>query len=553
MNRAPAWAIFSAALMACAVGAAPDEEPAPQRMKALGFVLYRHYWVLPQRRDSLLRERPALRVRSRLPVPLKVTVDGEAAGRVPEKGATAIPVTEGPHKVRLEAKHRQGRAYPLEVRRGYDAHIEVMMTGDAPSVLPPLPYVARDRSRTVKGDDYRIRVVDNEPRSGTLKKVRTRQGAWILGPRGDEIGFDPETWTLTSGYLYGSNGPALCVSDRLGTYLFNDPRIDKMLFEAAARRLSGERIPTFTDMLVKMGELGESSLAPFVAQSLRHDSPWVRNRAAAALGSIGTAELVEPLKRLALVEKDSGVARQIERSVSRIEARVRAGGLTQEFWTAGERRQMAILDELRKSPQDVPFAFLRRIAEQSKNPAHREVAATLLGEHQIHSAIAPLLNGLKDTEPTVRAFALASLGKLEALEALKPIAKCLGDTDRRVRAAAATTLGDLGAANEVPRLLPRLEDEDKWVRHAAMVALEKISGRRQRVPPEAGEEAAARVVKRWKAWWEGRAEEAPASPGKRPEIEPPARGEEADPAAPKTPPAKKPTPADDLEEKSVKL
>jgi len=468
MKRALVYAVLCAA---AAFGAeAPPAKKAlapatPERFKTLGFVKYRRWWVLPARRDQLLRDLPALRLRNRLLVPLRVVVDGRFADIVPERGAAAVPLSVGSHEVQLTTRRREGKTYPVEVRPGYDPQIEVFRTGDAPSVLPALGRAGRRRRRVVEGDDYRIRLRDNKPEEGTLRKVRTRRGNWILGLRGREIGYDKRTWSLTSGYLYTKDGPTLCVSDRLGTYFLNDARIDRTLILAAAQRLKLDQLPGLIEIVRRVEALGDVTLVRLLFECMGHKQIWVRRSAAKALGEIAPSQARDRLRRLGLIEKDQRVRRAIDEALAKLDARARAKKESEAFWTADERRRMAILDLLRKSPRDVPFAFLKRLLDRATHPAHREVAVKLLGERRASPAVVELLaKAVADGEPTVRAFAIASLAKLHALEALPVIARRLEDKDARVRAAAGETLGELGVADAIPALIARLRGQVGLVR-----------------------------------------------------------------------------------------
>jgi len=537
--------------MAIGVAAGAAEKPVTaQRLKALGFVKYRQWWVLPARRDQLLRDLPALRLRNRLLDSLRVVVDGRFADIVPERGAAAVPLSVGSHKVQLTTRRRQGRTYPIEVQPGYDPQMEVFRTGDAPSVLPALGRAGKRRRRVVEGDDYRIRLRDNKPEEGTLRKVRTRRGNWILGLRGREIGYDKRTWSLTSGYLYTNDGPTLCVSDRLGTYFINGPRIDRTLIQAAARHLDLSRLPGLPRVVQRMGALGDPTFVPVILECMDHQQAWVRSIAAKVLGEIAPPQALDRLRRFGHIEKDENVRRRIDEAISKLEARARAKKESEAFWAADERRRMAILDLLRKNPRDVPLAFLKRLLDQATHPAHREVAAKLLGERRASPAVVELLaKAAADGEPTVRAFAIASLAKLQALEALPVIARRLEDKDARVRAAAGEALGELGVADAIPALIARLEDEDKWARYAAAVALERIFGVRHPVRPDAGPAERAKTLEHWRAWWEGRKGEPPKAgpPGSK-------AGKVADkPSAAKPRPPAQKGPERSPEEKAIPL
>ena len=88
------------------------------------------------------------------------------------------------------------------------------------------------------------------------------------------------------------------------------------------------------------------------------------------------------------------------------------------------------------------------------------------------------LDGLKDSQSTVRNAAIRALGRMgkDAKEAVPELAKALKDEDKWCRLAAAGTLESLGqdAKDAVPALFEALKDDDELFRRAARRALDKI-------------------------------------------------------------------------------
>ena len=145
------------------------------------------------------------------------------------------------------------------------------------------------------------------------------------------------------------------------------------------------------------------------------------------------------------------------------------------------------------------------LADMMKDPGSevRWQAAIALGEMGSHEAVAPLLRGLEDPDKYVRYGSAISLSKngyqpsdttgwawyyaavqdwerLQALEssALAPLVNLLRDTDRDVRVHAVQVLGGIGDREAAPVLIRSLGDADRQVRWEAALASWKCG-----VPP----------------------------------------------------------------------
>jgi quinoprotein glucose dehydrogenase len=120
----------------------------------------------------------------------------------------------------------------------------------------------------------------------------------------------------------------------------------------------------------------------------------------------------------------------------------------------------------------------------AKSPANRQ--ARLHGIHGLGilgrrdaARVAPLLELLGDGDADVRALAARVLGDVRLPTAIEPLAKALRDGNRRVQREAALGLARLGPAAQstAPALLQLLrdnDDHDAVVRHAAVFALASL-------------------------------------------------------------------------------
>jgi HEAT repeat protein len=472
-------------------------------MIAKGFVPYRQYWVLRELQERLLRELPALRVRNGHTDPVAILIDETLAERVEGGGNQIVALPTGQHRVKFAMGRRQSLVYSVELRRGYDGYMALLEADQAPSVKPILPKgESGKKDGTIVTSDFTVRIANNQIVGAVLRKVHTAEGNVIVGPRGAPIDFNPTTWRLRTGYLFGGDVSALCVSDDLGAYFLNDPRSDKALYEHAFMLLSPDELPHVAEALERVGKLGDASLARYVPRFLGNPDGVIRTKAAEAIALLGDKTYIEVLRKAELAERDNTVKSAIGNAIGRLERKGEVPALIQSFGKSDDREKLEVLGKLRERAADVPISFFKEVVEKSESAALREVAVRALGEGGSEDAGPVLLKALSDKEASVRRYALEGLARLQLYEALGAIEGCLSDKDAEVRAAAASALGELGVANVIPRLLGRLNDEDKWASYEACSALQRISGKALRFEPGAEEKQRKDVIEQWKSWWE---------------------------------------------------
>jgi len=183
-------------------------------------------------------------------------------------------------------------------------------------------------------------------------------------------------------------------------------------------------------------------LLPSLKVALQDSNPWVRAKAASALG------LFPSPKSITLLEKAS---RDKERKVR--------GAVALALGKIGTEEVLVVLSQLTRD----------------KEPTVRAKSAAALGVTSQVKAL-PLLEGLiedKDTE--VSKEAIISLGKIGGAPALALLGKLLGHQDKRIRFETVTALAWVGegAANLLEKAL---NDPNKWVGLKALVSLGKIGG-----------------------------------------------------------------------------
>ena len=89
-------------------------------------------------------------------------------------------------------------------------------------------------------------------------------------------------------------------------------------------------------------------------------------------------------------------------------------------------------------------------------------------------AVKPLLEMLKNADPTLRMSVAEILGKIGDVRALRPLVALLEDDDAFVRIYAINALGDLKSESAVKPLLRFIKDEDPEARKSLAEALGKI-------------------------------------------------------------------------------
>lgn len=112
------------------------------------------------------------------------------------------------------------------------------------------------------------------------------------------------------------------------------------------------------------------------------------------------------------------------------------------------------------------------------------------------------LDDLANADSAVRWNAVQALAESGDPRVVPHLVPLLDDADIWVRMAAAGALGDLGAIEGVGPLIETLEDPETAVRERAMLSLRSITGRSFQFDPSGTEADRAKVVKKWRDWWQ---------------------------------------------------
>jgi HEAT repeat protein len=109
----------------------------------------------------------------------------------------------------------------------------------------------------------------------------------------------------------------------------------------------------------------------------------------------------------------------------------------------------------------------------SSDPEMKKQAAEKLGELKDSSAVAPLIEALKDRNCDVQRAAAVALGKIGDVQAVEPLSFALVGDAPSLRISAAEALGQIGGTRSAEMLMVALMDDDKSVQVSALKALKE--------------------------------------------------------------------------------
>jgi HEAT repeat protein len=116
----------------------------------------------------------------------------------------------------------------------------------------------------------------------------------------------------------------------------------------------------------------------------------------------------------------------------------------------------------------------------------------------------PVIEGLDNSDPRVRASLVYVLGFIGGTEARIAVARRLEDTDAGVRYESAAALLQLGDVSGVPVLIQLLDNAEPRVRYKSMEAIAGLAGQNFGYEFRAAAEVRAAAVQRVRAWWTDR-------------------------------------------------
>lgn len=196
-----------------------------------------------------------------------------------------------------------------------------------------------------------------------------------------------------------------------------------------------------------------------------------------------TQEEFVPSLMVALTDDDPGVrdsASSLLKELGHIGGapapEIQAAGESEKR-AAREHDRKAALQEIEKSKKD-SFPDLQQEVDQEKEAKDEINPSDLKPSHPGTGTASALLEGLKDSDPWVRARAARKLGLLRPapVEALPDLTRMLDDPNPESRASAAGAIGSMGPAAQsaAPALLQHMNDPDPGVRQILATALRSI-------------------------------------------------------------------------------
>ncbi len=105
------------------------------------------------------------------------------------------------------------------------------------------------------------------------------------------------------------------------------------------------------------------------------------------------------------------------------------------------------------------------------DPSLRQIAAAILGRIRSERAVDALIESLKDNNSNIRWEAVGALGQIRAEKGVGPLITMLKDESAPVVYQAATSLGRIGSLKAVDPLIAALDVSNNWTRKAVVTAL----------------------------------------------------------------------------------
>jgi HEAT repeat protein len=200
----------------------------------------------------------------------------------------------------------------------------------------------------------------------------------------------------------------------------------------------------------------------------------VRRAAAAALGELGDARAVEPL-RLALTKSDREHDWRDTAAVADALVRLGAPSVGPLVATLGWHTQVvrvSVAGALAAIGRPAVQPLVELLGDADLET--RETAGQILTDIGA-DAVEQLIEALSDELIRRRQWAARILGEIGDPRAVKPLARALGDPLAGVRQAAARSLGEINDPSAADALAAALEDSDAGVRVSAALALAELS------------------------------------------------------------------------------
>ncbi len=259
------------------------------------------------------------------------------------------------------------------------------------------------------------------------------------------------------------------VSLRVKEVLINLATSTTDQISAALKSAEPRVVETILDIIAATGN---SRFVGDVLAFADNDDPYLRQKAAIALGKIGDQFVVTTLTRLAGDPSDA----------------VRAAACNALGWIGGDAALdclFACLEDRNATAQlaalgalvliGTPKVISRFKDDLDRGPLTRQMLATkALGWIGESGVVEPLLGALNHSDWQVRRLALESLGRIRDDRSFDAVAAAVRDEEPKVRQAAVEALLEIEDARSGDNIACLLEDEDLWVKYQAVHALGRL-------------------------------------------------------------------------------
>jgi len=253
--------------------------------------------------------------------------------------------------------------------------------------------------------------------------------------------------------------------------------------------MAGSDVPRKQAAEQRLTQLGRSAVFP-LAKLLQDPQTPEPQRSAAAMALVRLGPVAVQGFLPLVKDPAASVRLAAVRSLGALGNRVGMRALTDALEDSDADIRCAAAEALGDLKQSITGVALAKSLQKDVSLEVRIAAAGSLGRTESRAAIEPLVAGLADKEPRVRAACAKALlsmadllasgqrGEVGRTKAVDAMAAALSDSDVTVRIAAAEGLGLLGDERAVDQLVPLLSDPK--VRPTAVKAIERIGRDRTR-------------------------------------------------------------------------
>ena len=253
--------------------------------------------------------------------------------------------------------------------------------------------------------------------------------------------------------------------------------------------MAGSDVPRKQAAEQRLTQLGRSAVFP-LAKLLQDPQTPEPQRSAAAMALVRLGPVAVQGFLPLVKDPAASVRLAAVRSLGALGNRVGMRALTDALEDSDADIRCAAAEALGDLKQSITGVALAKLLQKDVSLEVRIAAAGSLGRTESRAAIEPLVAGLADKEPRVRAACAKALlsmadllasgqrGEVGRTKAVDAMAAALSDSDVTVRIAAAEGLGLLGDERAVDQLVLLLSDPK--VRPTAVKAIERIGRDRTR-------------------------------------------------------------------------